>query len=227
TDYTVAGSTVTLTNAAAAGDDIAITYAHGATAGESIRVDYALATGSGTAGTITFDEFGDLYQINNAAPAAVTAAFGGGALTIAADLTALTQLAGDDGDAAVLNANGCATGTLEDITVDSVGRIIGSYSNDRTVNLAQVALADCRNEQGLAQNGESYYTATANSGEMYYFAAGDENTVAIMSSCLEASNVDTATEIVAMIAYQRSYQLNSRGISTANEMLKTAIDLKS
>ena len=48
----------------------------------------------------------------------------------------------------------------------------------------------------------------------------------IESGALENSTVDMATEVVKMINYQRAFQANSKSITTSDEMLKTALNLK-
>lgn len=61
---------------------------------------------------------------------------------------------------------------------------------------------------------------------MEYGTAGTENYGTILGSTLETSNVDVSREMVNMIVVQRGFQSNSKSITTANEMLQKAIELK-
>ncbi|MDR2725961.1 MAG: hypothetical protein LBC90_07900, partial [Candidatus Adiutrix sp.] len=57
-------------------------------------------------------------------------------------------------------------------------------------------------------------------------APGEHGAADVLGGFLEQSNVDTATEIVTMIMTQRGFQANSKVVTTHNEMLATAIELK-
>ena len=51
--------------------------------------------------------------------------------------------------------------------------------------------------------------------------------IALLQGYTEASNVDAVTEITALISAQRAYEMNSKVISTADQMLATASQVKS
>jgi flagellar basal-body rod protein FlgG len=55
---------------------------------------------------------------------------------------------------------------------------------------------------------------------------GTNNTGELIQSHLESSNVDIAEEMVNMITAQRSYELNSKSVRTADEILSIAVNLK-
>lgn len=202
------------------------------TAGQAVRIRYRLAE-SGSAnnsGTVEFDSLGLLSAINGIPPATFAATFSG--LSITTDFAELVQIHGDSG-ADTVAADGNPEGSLTGLSVDPTGKIIAGYTNGRTIALAQVALATFVNPQGLHQSGESYFTPTANSGNAVVTPPGGDPYGVILSaagfvrgSALEAANVDMAVEMIDMLAFQRAYQINSRGISTASEMIRTAIDMK-
>ena len=122
--------------------------------------------------------------------------------------------------------DGYTAGYLQSIKVDSDGVVTGTYSNNQTKNLFVVGLADFTSEQGLRREGSNVYSKTPESGEPRIGTANSAGMGSIASGKLEQSNVDTATEMVNMISYQRGFQANSKVISTVDTMLSEVIQLK-
>jgi len=122
--------------------------------------------------------------------------------------------------------DGYASGFLQSIQVTAEGVVVGSYSNNQTKNLFVVGMADFTNLQGLRREGSNLYSKTLDSGEPRIGTAGSAGLGSIASGKLEQSNVDTATEMVNMISYQRGFQANSKVISTVDTMLQEVIQLK-
>jgi flagellar hook protein FlgE len=121
--------------------------------------------------------------------------------------------------------NGYSSGTLEDVSVNQLGVITGSYSNGQSRQLAQVGLAKFANPNGLLRDGNNLFAATQASGMAAVGAAGS-GAGTIRSNSLEQSNVDIAEQFTDMILTQRIYQANSRTITTADEMLQEVVNLK-
>jgi flagellar hook protein FlgE len=126
-----------------------------------------------------------------------------------------------------LTQDGYASGTLSEVYFDDEGVLWASYTNGQSISLYTLALADFANEQGLEAIGSNLYRATAESGQAIIGTAGTGTFGDIASSCLEESNVDTATELTNLIILQAAYQANSKVITTANTLLQTAISMKS
>jgi flagellar basal-body rod protein FlgG len=80
-------------------------------------------------------------------------------------------------------------------------------------------LADFVNPQGLQATGQNLYIETAASGAPIVGLAGEEGRGIIKQGMLEGSNVNAVEELVDMITTQRAYEMNSKVISTADEML--------
>jgi len=70
------------------------------------------------------------------------------------------------------------------------------------------------------------FRATSAAGEQFVTSAQDMAETSINSGALEGSNVDLAKEFTEMITSQRAYQSSARVISTADEMLMEAVNLK-
>ncbi|MCM8826390.1 MAG: flagellar hook-basal body complex protein [Candidatus Omnitrophica bacterium] len=122
--------------------------------------------------------------------------------------------------------DGYEAGFLTTFTVGTSGVITGIYTNGLTQNLAQVALAHFTNYAGLLRDGENMFSETANSGVAQIGPAGTGGRGSISPGTLEMSNVDIAQEFVDMITSQRGFQVNSRSITTSDEILQEAINLK-
>ena len=133
---------------------------------------------------------------------------------------ALTQYSGKSTIQAT-TTDGYAAGTLENVVADTSGVLIGQFSNDRTMSLAKVALANFSNPGGLEKSGDNYYVKSANSGERLIISDG-----AFTPGSLEMSNVDLAQQFSDMIITQRGFQANSKIITTADEMLEQIANLK-
>lgn len=145
--------------------------------------------------------------------------------TITLDFSQITQLAAPMSVQADTQ-NGYPSGTLQSVTVDSSGVILGVFSNGQTRNLAQVAMANFNNPGGLISQGGNLYTVSNNSGNPQIGTAGTGGRGTIAPGSLEMSNVDLSEEFVDMITTQRGFQANSRIITTSDEMLQELVNLK-
>ncbi len=87
------------------------------------------------------------------------------------------------------------------------------------IQIAQLEIADFVNPAGLQAIGQNLFTETAASGAPQVAAPGEAGTGIVRQGMLEASNVNAVEELVNMITTQRAYEINSKVISTADEML--------
>ncbi|WP_415902023.1 flagellar basal-body rod protein FlgG [Neptuniibacter sp. QD29_5] len=85
--------------------------------------------------------------------------------------------------------------------------------------IGQMQLADFVNPQGLQSQGQNLYIETASSGAPVVSNPGENGTAVLIQGSLENSNVNSVEELVDMITTQRAYEMNSKVISTADEML--------
>jgi flagellar hook protein FlgE len=134
----------------------------------------------------------------------------------------LTQFANTNGTVQVnlIDQNGAAAGQLQSVAVDTQGRIVGTYSNGRTVPLAEVTLANFNGQNYLKQLDGGAYAATADSGPPLLNATGK-----IVGSSLEASNTDIADEFSKLIVTQQAYSANTRIITTTNQMVQDLLNV--
>lgn len=146
-------------------------------------------------------------------------------LTINVDLGLSTQFASGF-DQAKSEQDGYKNGNLASTSLGVDGKILGNYSNGKSQNIAQVALATFINPNGLQSIGGNLWLETANSGTANIGAAGDKGRGVLASNSLEQSNIDLAAELVDMITMQRNYQANAQSIKTQDEVLKTLSGLR-
>lgn len=86
-------------------------------------------------------------------------------------------------------------------------------------------LATFINPAGLQSAGENLFIETASSGAPIVNAPGTDGMGVLNQSFIESSNVNVAEELVNMIISQRAYELNSRAISTSDQMLQKLTQL--
>jgi flagellar hook protein FlgE len=122
--------------------------------------------------------------------------------------------------------NGYARGILQTVSVDSGGTMIGNFSNGQIQALYKIPLADFINPQGLYREGGNLFSSTKDSGGVILGWANEGRLGEVVSSSLENSNVDLATEFVNMIISQKGFDANSKVITTSDQVVQTAIQMK-
>lgn len=125
------------------------------------------------------------------------------------------------------NNKGKMKGVMTGASIDSSGKIYGSYDNGDLRLLGQIAVASFKNPAGLEAVGNSYFVQTMNSGN--FDGVGKDVTAdggKISTGMLEMSNVDLAAQFTDMITTQRGFQANSRTITTTDTILEELINLK-
>jgi flagellar hook protein FlgE len=134
----------------------------------------------------------------------------------------LTQFASSSTTAQVsqLQQNGFASGQLQSVSVDTQNRVVGTFTNGQTIPLAEISLATFNGEDSLmALNGDAF-AATPESGPPNFSATGK-----IVGSSLESSNVDIATQFSQLIVAQQAYSANARVMTTANQMIRSLLQV--
>jgi flagellar hook protein FlgE len=135
-----------------------------------------------------------------------------------------TQFGGGFGVTSIVQ-NGFTTGQLSTVSIDPTGVVSAVYTNGRSTQLGQLAMANFPNPQGLKQLGDTNWAETFSSGTSISGTAGSSGFGDIQSGALEASNVDLTTELVNMITAQRAFQANAQVITTANQLSETVINI--
>lgn len=122
--------------------------------------------------------------------------------------------------------DGASSGSLNIFHVLTDGTIQGSFSNGKSLSLGKIALASFANAEGLQRLGAGNYVATLASGTPNIGLPGVAGRGTLGGETLELSNVDIATEFSNLILAQRSFQANAKSITTLDEIVQEAINLK-
>ena len=145
-----------------------------------------------------------------------------GNVTMAFGTGGLTQFADTNGNAQVnqLQQDGYAAGQLQSVSVSNDGRVVGSYSNGRNIDLAEVSVATFNGADFLRRIDGGAFEVTNESGEALFGKGGG-----ISGSSLESSNTDIADEFTKLIVTQQAYSANTKVITTANTMVQDLLNV--
>ena len=122
--------------------------------------------------------------------------------------------------------DGYGSGSLQGMSVNTVGIVIGRFSNGQLRTLAQVALARFNNAQGLAKVGKNLVAEAGDSGSPVIGKPDSSGLGRTLSNSLELSNVDLGEEFINLIGAQRGFQANARVVTTADEIMGELVNLK-
>ncbi len=111
-------------------------------------------------------------------------------------------------------------------TVDSGGTWTASDSVGTVLASGRIELANFLNPAGLSSIGRNLYDKTEASGEAFTGNPGEGGFGTITQHYLEQSNVSVIEEMVKMIVGQRAYEINSKAVQTADDMLQVINTLK-
>ncbi|AXT47027.1 MULTISPECIES: flagellar basal-body rod protein FlgG [Chromobacterium] len=120
-----------------------------------------------------------------------------------------------------LNPNINIPGTANQITVSTAGVVQYFLPNNPAAQTAgTIQLTTFINPQGLESVGNNLYLQSASSGDPQDGDPQTDTRGAVRSGFVEASNVNVTEELVNMITAQRAFEMNSRAITTADQMLQ-------
>lgn len=113
------------------------------------------------------------------------------------------------------------------VTVSKTGEVQVTLSGTPAPQtIGQLQLATFVNEAGLEALGGNNFLETAASGQATIASAGEPGFGTLTQGFIERSNVNPVSEITALITAQRAYEMNSRVVKTADEMLATTSQLR-
>lgn len=114
---------------------------------------------------------------------------------------------------------------VKDVIIDESGLITVKRTDDTLEEIGSLSISTFVNPAGLENVGRNLYKVSMASGEAVD-AAEDGSGGGILQGYLEASNVQVVEEMVKLIQAQRAYEINSKSIQTADEMLGMANNLR-
>jgi len=107
------------------------------------------------------------------------------------------------------------------VGIDGTVSVLQSGQADPTI-IGNIELADFLNPTGLQPVGGNMYVETQSSGTATTGTPGLTGIGSTVGGALETSNVSVVSELINMIEAQRAYEMNSKAISTADQMLQYA-----
>lgn len=116
---------------------------------------------------------------------------------------------------------------FNDITITQNGEVeVKVAGSDESIPAGQINLFRFVNPAGLTAIGENLFKETVASGEAIEGAPGVDGQGEVRQGFLEMSNVKVVDEMVDMIVAQRAYEMNSKAITTSDNLLATTVNLK-
>jgi flagellar hook protein FlgE len=183
-------------------------------------------------GSLTFDASGNLVG-----PAAdVSGITFAGLSDGAATMNMTWNLFGADGKANISQVNqtsavastkqdGYASGAYSGFSIGSDGTVTASFKNGQKLNVGQLALGNVANLQGLEALGDGDYAATMASGTVTVGTSGISGLGSMEGGALEASNVNISAEFSNLIIAQRSFEANSKAVTTFDTVTQETINM--
>ncbi|MFW5906414.1 MAG: flagellar basal-body rod protein FlgG [Desulfobia sp.] len=111
------------------------------------------------------------------------------------------------------------------VEIDRGGQLNALDQEGEIIASSQITLHNFINPAGLKAEGGNLFTPTEASGDPLETDPGTEGVGTIAQNYLESSNVDVTEEMVDMITTQRAFEANSKGITTADQLLEVANQL--
>ena len=139
-----------------------------------------------------------------------------------------------DQDRAMVTADGHPLSARIDVPMDTeeviirpdgiaIARVTG---DDEPIEIGRLELAHFVNPGGLEPMGDNLYRPTHDSGDALYAAPGEDGLGLVAQGFLEASNVNMVDELTQLMLAQRAYEVNSRVIQAADELMAITNNLR-
>ncbi len=115
---------------------------------------------------------------------------------------------------------------ITNLGIGKDGTVVAQELGGAAVPIGNIELARFMNNGGLVALGDNLYAESTASGQPIIGNPGQNGFGEIQQGYLESSNVDIVEEMIAMIAAQRAYEINSKTVKTVEDMMTMANNLK-
>ena len=113
------------------------------------------------------------------------------------------------------------------VTINTTGQVqVTTAGTTAPTTVGQLQLATFPNEDGLDAQGDNLFLQSGASGNPVTGTPASPGFGTVMQGFIETSNTNVVTEITNLITAQRAYEMNSRVITTADQMLSTLTNLR-
>ncbi len=127
-------------------------------------------------------------------------------------------------------SDGTIGGELVGYEINRHADVIATFTNGRQSSVGKIGLFHFSNDQGLDRISGTLYKESSNSGNAFFYKDQEGNNILgsdVMNYSLENSNVSMSNALTELIVYQRSFDANSKIISTADQMIQKALSMDS
>ncbi len=113
------------------------------------------------------------------------------------------------------------------IKIDADGHVSATVPGEKkAIEIGRIELVTFVNPTGLSPAGDNLYTVTPNSGEALRSTPGENGAGTLTQGFVEASNVQLIDEMLNLVMAQRAYEINSKVVQAADEMLSISNNLR-
>jgi len=113
------------------------------------------------------------------------------------------------------------------VSISSTGRVSAVVSgSEAPAEVGDITIATFVNPGGLRALGHNLFESTPASGDAQLGTPGEDGRGTLMQGAVETANVDIVEEMIGMISAQRAYEINSKVITAADQMLQAASQLR-
>jgi flagellar hook protein FlgE len=125
-------------------------------------------------------------------------------------------------------ANGTIGGELVGYEINRYAEVIATFTNGQQSSVGKVAVYHFQNDQGLDRASGTLFRESSNSGPAIFYQDADGNNILgaeVINFQLENSNVGLDVALTELIILQRSFDANSKSITTADQMMQKALSM--
>ncbi len=112
------------------------------------------------------------------------------------------------------------------IIISHSGEVIAHLPGGEEATLGQIQVVTFQNPQGLMAMGEGLYKSSGSTGTPQQGIPGENGFGSLQQGALEASNVNVANSMVDMITTQRAYEMGTKLMGVADQMLSATVNIK-
>jgi flagellar hook protein FlgE len=126
-------------------------------------------------------------------------------------------------------SDGFPEGYLNGYRIDQEANIVASFNNGRLSAIGKVAIFHFQNDQGLEKAGANVFEYTSNSGKPVFFKDAEGRSVLgaqVVNNALENSNVNLSVALTELIVMQKAFDASAKSITTSDQMIQKAINMK-
>lgn len=125
-------------------------------------------------------------------------------------------------------ADGTIGGDLAGYSINRNAEVIATFTNGKQSSVGKIAVYHFRNEQGLDRVSGTRFQQSVNSGAARFRVGADGKPIngsEVVNFRLESSNIELSYGLTELIILQRTYDANSKSITTADQMMQKALQM--